>query len=358
LLKFPYADFPYTVADYHFAIFQATSNGDIDWKSGIGTGPFVLDKYNPGVALTAHRNKNYHGHAWFDDIELLTVPDAGARTNALLSRSVDYIDRCDLKTLSRLQNTSGFAIDEVPGFAYVEAPMIVTAAPFDNVNVRLAMKYCFDRQEIVNKIFGGHATVGNDNPVARAVKFAIQPSPIHQYDPDKARFHLRKAGLSSVAVNWSAADVAFAGAVDTAVLIRERARSCGIDVTVVREPDDGYWSNVWMKKPLCFSNFSGRVTADGVLSLGYAADAAWNDTYWKNPRFNELLRAARSEADEQKRATMYAEAQSIVHDDGGAIVLAFTNYVTARRENVSHGPLNGDQEHDGAYLCKRWWFAA
>jgi peptide/nickel transport system substrate-binding protein len=190
------------------------------------------------------------------------------------------------------------------------------------------------------------------------VQFAIQPSPVHQYDPDKARFHLKRAGLNSLSINWSAADVAFAGAVDTAVLIRERARKCGIDITVVREPDDGYWSNVWMKKPICFSNFSGRVTADGVLSLGYAADAAWNDTFWKNPRFNELLVAARAEADNSKRAAMYGEAQQILHDDGGAIVLAFTNYVSARRNSLSHGPLNGDQEHDGAYMCKRWWFAS
>jgi peptide/nickel transport system substrate-binding protein len=159
-LKFPYSDFPYTVADYHFAIFQAMSDGSIDWKSGIGTGPFVLDQYNPGVVLTGHKNRNYHGQVWFDEIDLRTVADAGARTNSLLSGSVHYMDRCDLKTLSKLQQVNGIAIDEVPGFAYAEAPMIVTAPPFDNVDVRQALKYCFDRQEVVDKIFYGHATVG------------------------------------------------------------------------------------------------------------------------------------------------------------------------------------------------------
>ena len=43
----------------------------------------------------------------------------------------------------------------------------------------------------------------------------------------------------------------------------------------------------------------------------------WNDTFWKNPKFNELLIAARSETDEAKRAAMYAEMQQILHDDGG-----------------------------------------
>ena len=42
---------------------------------------------------------------------------------------------------------------------------------------------------------------------------------------------------------------------------------------------------------------------------------AWNELHWKNPRFNELLLAARSESDETKRAAMYAEMQQLVHDD-------------------------------------------
>ena len=59
---------------------------------------------------------------------------------------------------------------------------------------------------------------------------------------------------------------------------------------------------------MCY--WGGRPTADTMLSISLAADAAWNDTYWKNPRFNELLVAARAETDEAKRAAMYAECSS------------------------------------------------
>ena len=70
------------------------------------------------------------------------------------------------------------------------------------------------------------------------------------------------------------------------------------------------------------------------------ADAAWNDTFWKNAKFNELLSAARAETDEAKRAAMYAEMQQILHDDGGVIVLMFNNFVSGQFQERAHGDLN------------------
>jgi peptide/nickel transport system substrate-binding protein len=88
-----------------------------------------------------------------------------------------------------------------------------------------------------------------------------------------------------------------------------------------------------------------------------AADAAWNDTRWKNPRFNELLVAARAETDEAKRQAMYAECQQLAHDDGGQIVLMFNNYVGALSTKIGHGDFNTDFDHDGGFMYERWWMA-
>ena len=100
--------------------------------------------------------------------------------------------------------------------------MDVAVAPFDNVDVRLALKYAIDRQEIVDKVFLGHATAGNDNPIAPSIKYAIDPEPKHVYDPEKAKSYLKKAGLSSLKVDLSVADAAFTGAVDAAVLYQQQ----------------------------------------------------------------------------------------------------------------------------------------
>jgi peptide/nickel transport system substrate-binding protein len=112
-----------------------------------------------------------------------------------------------------------------------------------------------------------------------------------------------------------------------------------------------------MKKPWCMSYWGGRPTCDWMFTTAYAADAAWNDTFWKNDRFNELLSSARAETDEATRAGMYAEMQQILHDDGGIIVLMFNNFVSAHLKSVAHGDLNSNFDHDGGYIFERWWLA-
>ena len=84
-----------------------------------------------------------------------------------------------------------------------------------------------------------------------------------------------------------------------------------------------------------------------MFSVAYAEDAAWNDTFWKNPRFNELLLQARSETDDDKRKAMYAEMQQLVHDDGGLIDLCWSTYVSANTKQLAHGEIASNWDDDG-----------
>jgi peptide/nickel transport system substrate-binding protein len=94
-----------------------------------------------------------------------------------------------------------------------------------------------------------------------------------------------------------------------------------------------------------------------MMTTTYASGAAWNETAWENPRFNELLVAARGETDDTKRAAMYAEMQQLVHDDGGVVVLVFNNYVEAHAKTLAHNDIAPNWEADGLKLAERWWFA-
>jgi peptide/nickel transport system substrate-binding protein len=358
VLKAGSADFPYLLSDYRLPIMPAKDNGEADWESGIRTGPYILDRFEPGVTGTGKRNPNYYRDTWFDEVEIGSVPDPAARHAALLTGDVDYIDRVDLKTLDQLKAESGIEVDQVTGYGHNVYSMNVTAPPFDNPDVRNALKYAIDREEILKKVYQGIGAVGNDNPIAPSIKFAINPEPVHKYDPEMAKSLLKKAGLSDLKVELSTADAAFTGAVDAAVLFSERAAAAGIQLKVVREADDGYWDNVWLKKPFVASFWTGRPTVDWMLTFAYAADSNQNETFWKNPRFNELLVAARSELDEKKRAEMYAECQQLLHTDGGVINFLFEKYVSAHTTKVAHGELHSNLDVDGFKIAQRWWAAA
>ena len=351
------ADFPYLTTDYHLPIYSAT-DGKIEWEKGIGAGPYILKNYEPGVKLEAERNPNYFKDTWFDAIEMLTIADVAARTNAYLSGEVHFIDRADLKTIDMLKSAPNTEIYNQSGPTPYTAPMLCDAAPFNDVNVRLAIKHAIDRQDLVDKILFGYGKAGNDNMIGQSLKYAINPEPVHSYDPDKAKSYLKKAGMENLKVDFSVPpNAAFAGAVDAALLMQSHAKAAGIDINVVREPDDGYWSNVWLKKPWSMCYWGSRPTIDMMFTTALEANGAWNDTHWANPRFNELLVAARAETDEAKRQAMYAEMQQLLHDDGGQLVLMFYNFVGAINTAVAHGELNSDQDSDGGYMVERWWMA-
>lgn len=356
-LKDGNADFPFIVSDYHVAILPA-KDGKIDPKSGIGSGGYAIDNYDPGVRTSLKRFGNYWktDRAHFDAAEVLAIIDVAARTNALTTGEIDAMDRVDLKTAHLLKRNKAIRIEEVSGTQHYTFAMHTDVAPFDNNDVRLALKYALDREALVKTILRGHGVVGNDHPIGRSNRFHADDLPQRMYDPDKAKHHMKKAGLSSLKVDLSAADAAFPGAVDAAVLYQEHARKAGIDINVVREPNDGYWSNVWLKKPWSAVYWGGRPTEDWMFSTAYAKGVPWNDSHWDHPRFNELLVQARSELDEGKRRQMYYEMQEICSNEGGVVVPMFANYVMAMSQKVKHDKLGANWSMDGFRCIERWWF--
>lgn len=353
------ADFPYLASDYHLPIMPAKADGSADWQSNVRTGPFVFVSWEPGVRAKLKRNPDYFesGKPYFDEVEFITIADVAARVTALTTGEVHWISRPDLKTLNLLQRNPNINVAEVTGYGHYVFAMDTTAVPFTNPDVRNALKWAINREEIAQKVFLGHGLIGNDNPIAPAVKFASDPQPKYTYDPERATALLKKAGVGTLKIDLSVAEGAFDGAVDAAVLFKESAKAAGININVIREPNDGYANTVVFKKPFVADYWSGRPTCDWMFSLVYAKSAAWNECKWDNPRFNELLVQARSEIDEKKRASMYAEMQQLVHDDCGQIVLIFNSYVEAASKKLAHGEIAANLEADGLKIAKRWWFA-
>jgi len=353
------ADYPFVLSTGAFSIVPS-KDGKAQPTAGNGTGAYRLAEFEPGVRALLKKNPNHfnadRGH--FDSAEITIVADAAARQNALISGEVDLIDKLELRTIHLLEATPGVVVMDVTGTLHYSFPMDTRLAPFDDVNVRLALKYAIDREEVLQKVLKGHGAAGNDHPISPANRYFNSELPPRPYDPDKARHHLKQAGLEGLRVELSASDAIWNGAVDAVVLYREQAAKAGIDLVVNRVPNDGYWSNVWMKHPWCASYWSGRPTEDWMFSQGYADDSSWNETFWKNERFNALLREARPELNDDKRREMYWEMQAIVRDDGGAVVPLFANHVMAHNGKLGHpDKVAGNWNLDGYKLIERWWFA-
>ena len=356
-------DLPILLSDYHLNICPSKGDGSIDWESGIGAGPYTLEEHEPGVRTLTKKFANYWNSgndSHFDEVETLGINDPTARLAALSTGAVDAINNVPAKTASRLKSMVNVKTLISTGNKQCTMPMLCDVAPFDDQNVRNAMKHIINRQELLDKIFFGYGQLGNDNPVGPANYFRASTDelPQREYDPEQAKYYLKQAGLSSLSVKFHAADTGFSGAVDAGALMRESAKAAGIDIEVVREPNDGYWSNVWMVKPWSACYWSGRPTEDWIFSQIYYSKADWNDTHWNNSSFDKLLVEARSETDETKRRDKYVEMQRIVHNDGGLALPVFLSEIMGYRSNLSVPDLVANNwELDGHLAARRWWTA-
>ncbi|WP_209425752.1 ABC transporter substrate-binding protein [Pararhodobacter sp. SW119] len=353
------ADFPFIMSDYHLPI-MPSSDGRIDPSSADGCGGYVMQNFEPGVEARMTRNPDYwkSGRAHVDEVIMLPIIDAAARQNALITGEVDVIDRVNLNTVHLLERSGSIRIISVPGTQHYTFVMDSRVDPFTDNNIRLALKYGVNRQQLVDTVLSGYGVVGNDHPIGRSNRFFADELEQRELDPDRARHYLREAGMDSLQVDLSASDAAFGGAVDAAVLFAESAAEAGININVVREPSDGYWSNVWMVKLFTAVYWGGRPTEDWMFSTAYAAGAAWNDAFWEHERFNQLLSEARSELDETRRREMYVEMQRIVKDEGSTIIPMFANYVMAVSEAIATPEdIGANWTMDGFRAPERWWMA-
>lgn len=354
-LKEANADLPYLMSDYH--LIMQPGGGKDDPEAGIGTGPYKIAAHEPGVRETGERYDGYwdttaRGHA--DQVEIIVINDSMARMSALQGGQVHMMNRVEPKVVDLVRRIPGVTIQNIAGSAHYVFAAQCNTAPFDNNDLRLALKYAIDRQEMVDKILGGYGTLGNDIPVNAAYPLFSGDIEQRVFDPEKAAFHYKKSGHSGP-ILLQTSDVAFPGAVDAAQLYQQSAAKAGIQIEVKREPGDGYWAEVWNKQPFSASYWVGRPTQDQQYSTAYLSTADWNETRFFREDFDKLVIAARAELDEAKRKAMYRDMAMIVRDEGGAIIPVYNDWIDAVSDKVGgYTPHPAGELMAGLALVSCW----
>jgi peptide/nickel transport system substrate-binding protein len=352
------ADMPYLMSDYHLMI--QPDGGFDNPAAAIGTGAYVLETDEPGVRMNFVKNPNYWGgdaFGHYDSSEVIVLNDATARSAALQSGQVDAINRVEPKIAQLLDRAPSLSVQNVSGRGHYVFIMHIDTAPFDNNELRLALKYALNRQEMVDKILRGYGGIGNDIPINAAYPLFDDTIPQREFDLAKAAEHYKKSGHDGSPIILRTADGAFPGAVDAAALFQQSAQAAGIPLEIKREPNDGYWSEVWNVQPFCCSYWGGRPVQDQMYTTAYLSTADWNDTRWKRPEFDAMLLDARAELDEGKRKAIYSKMGRMLRDEGGLIVPMFNDFIDAVSNKVQNfeGDPNGPMMN--WYAFKKTWKA-
>ena len=341
VLTAPNVDLPVILGTFAFHIVKA---GTTDFSTGIGTGPYKIKEFKPGVRTVVVRNEGYWkpGKPYLDEIEFVGIADDSARVNALLSGGMDLVAAINPRAVARVKSTPGYAIFTTQSGQYTDLIMRKDMGPGANPDFVTAMKYLFDREQMKKTIALDHAVIGNDQPIDPTNRFYFKDLPQRPFDIEKAKFHLQKSGVTGkIPVVASPAALY---SVEIALVLQQTAQRIGLDLDIKRMPADGYWSNHWLNSPIGFGNANPRPSADTILTQFFKSDAAWNESRWKSPKFDQLLIAARSEMDVAKRKQMYADMQTMIHNEAGIgipMFLASIDGHTTKLKGLAPIPLGG-----------------
>lgn len=332
ILNTPNADLPTLLGLFQTKIVKNGTTGD-----GIGTGPYKLDSFEPGVKSVHSRNENYFREgAWLDAIEITAITDPVARVNALIAGDVQLATVIDPKAFRQIESADGVTLLSTPAALQVGICVLKNTEPGMNDDFVKGLQYIQDRERIIKRILKGKGTLGNDTPIspAHGPDFCSE-LPQREFDPDKAKFHFEKSGHKTAELYVAPV---MAGIEDVCLLAQANCAKIGFDLKLKKVPTDGYWGAVWMKEPINVVTWNMRPTAQSQMAIQFGPGAAWNDTYWNNERMGELLQAVLSQTDPVKRHAMMCEMQTLIHNGSGMVIPAFSNINDAIADNIMGMP--------------------
>lgn len=312
-----FADLPLLLMDYRLRMIPEGS-GDNIATTGIGTGPFKLVSFDAeGVTKLVANMEYYEGAPGVAEMEIIGIPDAQARLQALLGGQIDMERGITAQQSVMLEGSDKFAIQTIPTGNWRGLVFRTDVSPFDDPRVRLALRLAADRQGMVDLVMGGGAVVACDTPVGPRDQYRADFD--CPQDIERAKALLAEAGYpDGIDIDLHVATLEPTWPV-LAEVYQNQAAAAGIRVNIVQVPSDGFWNDVWMQKDAVTTRWNER-PADQALNEIYLSTARWNESYYKDAEFDALLSQARQELGFDARRALYVQAQERLWETAGTLI--------------------------------------
>jgi ABC-type transport system substrate-binding protein len=153
-------EFPLVASD------AVTQWGNVNqWNHVIGTGPFTLQDYVSGSSVTFAKNPNYYGYderypqnqlPYINTLKILVIPNQATALAALRAGKIDVMEGISLQSAQNLQQTNPNIVQlTMPGTQGGTVDPRNDKAPFNNINVRIALQEAVNLPQIATNYYEG-----------------------------------------------------------------------------------------------------------------------------------------------------------------------------------------------------------
>jgi peptide/nickel transport system substrate-binding protein len=298
-----------------------------------GTGPFKFSSFTPGQRSVFTRNTNYwkSGLPYVDSVTVIDFSDSASLQNALVTGVIHGAGALEGSQIRELQSVTGVRTVVSHTGAITPFTMRVDQPPFNNVNVRQALRLLVGRPQLVNSALDGFATVGSD--VFSPYDPNFDTSLHRTQDIAQAKALLRKAGQENLTVQLVTSAVA-TGTVAMATVLQQQARAAGVTINLKTVDPTTFFGPNYLHWPFSqdFYNYSPYLAQ---VAQSMLPTSPFNETHWSLPRYISLYKQANATADPATRRQIEHEMQMIDFTEGGYIIPAFIDALDAYSTKIT-----------------------
>ena len=302
-----------------------------NFDDGNGTGPFKLKSWNPGESYEVEKFAGYWGagEPILDGVRGVQIPEASTKLQSVASGSAD-VTQIAFDQLAVVKANPKLQIDPYDkGILYCTV-CNCTTKPFIDNRVRQAIKLSVDRQKVIDIAYAGQGFASPDAPVAMGDPFmTAELIAATKMDRAKAKELMTAAGLANgldlelkvpgdpLHANYG---LAFARALEGSLF----------RVTTKQVPAATYWDTVWMKDPFFVDDWNRGQPVE-TMSLMVKSDAPWNESRFKSPEMDALLKTAYASCSSAELTASTSAACLYMSQNSGEVIPGYLNRLWVSR---------------------------
>ena len=360
-LKGSNVNLPRDVADYHARIVPngITQQTLTESSTDFGSGPYTLGDHNPAERTVMNKYDSYwvEGKPFYDRIIMYYMPEEATRLEAIKSGAVDVINTFSLAQVEGLNERDSITVTGTESATIRNLVMDTREGSiFSDKNARKGLQYAIDRDFVRKAVTYGFGANANDHPIGTADQMYWDEQPLSNQDIELSRSYLTAAGYNDsnpLSFELDASD--FNQMLEMALAVEQsvEATDLPIEIEVTKHEESTFWEAIWMQPggtPAVTSAWNGRPAAQAV-SVALKGGGSWNESYFDNPRMDELLELSSTEIDFDKRKAYWKEIQEILIEEVPSVYLLYVPVLVAHRSHVQ-----GVQAHPNSWtFMEDWW---
>src|SRR5919202_618228 len=309
-------------------------NGDLT-RTADGTGPFRFKEYVPNTRVVLDRNPEYYesGKPYVDGVEMTIAADDTARTAAVRTGTVDFIEYAPLKDIPVLKNDSSLTLagDQNTNIRFIG--LNVTRKPFSELKVRQAIALAIDREAVLGPaVFGFGTPTVEIFPPGYWAGLGVKTSA-----PDVARAKQLLAdagypqGFSTTILSWSQ----YSFLSNAAVVVQDQLKQIGISADINLEENAAFIKDYLDNNfDLTVSGTSAYVDPNDIYLRNFGTNQPSNAVRYSNPKADDLIAQGVATTDQTKRKQIYQQLQQLLLEDAPWVNLYIANQFEAMKTYV------------------------